>query len=443
MQLRRLTLTQFRAFEQAEFEFQPRMNLLVGVNGVGKSTVLDALRILLSQILPKVTASKSKPLAFSIDDLTIGRESLTAQLDFDLDFGMLSLFALAEPTSGFRYLVHKPRERFVLDESRLGEVREQVIPQLERSELTPDELAIRSEVKTNSRQPIAVYFSTRRSLASMATPSTTKSLGEQASAFAEALAPRELRIVEFADWWRVKKTLAREDSRHVAQMQVLEDAVNRFMEGFSGLEAKRELQRIDARTRKKFYRSSLQLQKNGTLLDVRQLSEGERGLLALVLDLARRLAQANPYLKDPLQEGKGIVLIDELDLHLHPSWQRDIVRKLRATFPSCQFIVTTHSPQIVGEVPPENIILLESGVPPYRPNQSLGMDTNWILKRLMGTEEREAKSEKELKRIARLIENEKYDQATKAIDKLRARLGEFPELVRLQTRIDRIRLLAQ
>mgnify|MGYP000613184533 CR=1 FL=1 len=435
MQLRRLTLTQFRAFEQAEFEFQPGMNLLVGVNGVGKSTVLDALRILLSQILPKFTSSKDTVRNFGIDDIKIERKELKAELDFTLFIESSSpLFGAAESIVSFKYSVSQPREKYVENKKRVGTVREQTISQFATKELRPNERTISKFSKERINQSIAVYFSTRRSLPSTAQGSKTKSMGYQAFAFADALAPgRALRIREFADWWLTRQVLSNQsgETQYLEYLDVLQETVESFMSNCRNLRAVSEPE------------TTLLLEKNGTTLDVRQLSDGERGMLALVLDLGRRLALANTGSDDPLRDGKAVVLIDELDLHLHPRWQRDIVRKLTETFPNCQFIATTHSPQIVGEVAPEKIILLEEGKPPYPPNQSLGMDTNWILKRLMGTDEREAKTQKDLAKIARLIENEKYDQATKAIDKLRARLGEFPELVRLRTRIDRIQFLGK
>ena len=165
------------------------------------------------------------------------------------------------------------------------------------------------------------------------------------------------------------------------------------------------------------------------------------GRLDLVLDLARRLTLANPKLDDPLREGRGVVLIDEIDLHLHPRWQRTIVDKLTRTFPNCQFIATTHSPQIVGEISPDNIILIENGKA-TRPDQSLGMDTNWILRHLMGVSERDEETKRKLENIEALIEDEQYDAATQKIDDLRRRLGDFPELVGLQTRIDMIQFLS-
>ena len=88
------------------------------------------------------------------------------------------------------------------------------------------------------------------------------------------------------------------------------------------------------------------MDKQGVTLNLSQLSDGERSFLALVSDLGRRLALANPLLENPL-DGAGVVLIDELELHLHPKWQLEVVEKLRSAFPNIQFIVTTHSPFIL------------------------------------------------------------------------------------------------
>lgn len=446
MQLKRLALTNFRAFERAEFEFQPGMNLLVGVNGVGKSTVIDALRVLLSQVLPKVTPSKSPALSFVEGDITVGRDALTTQMEFVLDIEQPTLFSVRDTNPRFTYLVHKPRYRYIQNPDAIGQVREQAIEQIERRELSPSDVSLFGDIKSNYRQPIAIYFSTRRSLQNMRMASKSRTVGGQAAAYAEALSQdREMNLGEFAAWLLAQNALAKEEYSKRTQLQHLARAVSEFLDGFSNLRATRELKKraTEGKGSQDRFETKLLVDKNNMTLDLRQLSDGERGILALVLDMARRLVLANPRLRDPLREGNAVVLIDELDLHLHPTWQRDIVRKLTETFPNCQFIATTHSPQIVGEVQPENIIMLESGVPPYRPDQSLGMDTNWILKRIMDTPERNVETDKALARIARLIENEKYEQATKALEKLRANLGEFPELVRLQTRLDRITLLGK
>jgi len=94
-------------------------------------------------------------------------------------------------------------------------------------------------------------------------------------------------------------------------------------------------------------------------LSLDQLSGGYRIVLALAADLARRMALANPHLQDPLQS-EAIVLIDELELHLHPEWQQRVISDLRQTFPNAQFIVSTHSPTVLTTAEPQHILHLRA-----------------------------------------------------------------------------------
>jgi predicted ATP-binding protein involved in virulence len=116
-------------------------------------------------------------------------------------------------------------------------------------------------------------------------------------------------------------------------LQMISETLPMFLGGFADV-------RVDARP------LSLRVDKERVPLEIGQLSDGERSFLAIVSDLCRRLVLANPELFDPLA-GEGVVLIDELELHLHPTWQREVVNKLRHTFPKIQFIATTHSPFII------------------------------------------------------------------------------------------------
>ena len=104
----------------------------------------------------------------------------------------------------------------------------------------------------------------------------------------------------------------------------------------------------------------------------------------MVLDLARRLAQANPGMEDPAAEAEAVVLIDEIELHLHPAWQRRIVGNLIETFPRCQFIATTHSPQVIGEVGHDHIQIIADGQV-YTPAHSFGVDSSRVLEEIMET----------------------------------------------------------
>jgi len=128
-------------------------------------------------------------------------------------------------------------------------------------------------------------------------------------------------------------------------LETVRTALTRFMPEFSNLTVRRNPLRME-------------VDKDGARLTVNQLSDGEKCLMAMIGDLARRMAIANPMVDNPL-EGDGIVLIDEIDLHLHPRWQRMVIPKLREVFPNCQFLISTHSPHIITNVNPENLFLLE------------------------------------------------------------------------------------
>ena len=133
------------------------------------------------------------------------------------------------------------------------------------------------------------------------------------------------------------------------------------------------------------------------------------------------------------------MLIDELDLHLHPKWQRSVVENLTRTFPNCQFIVTTHSPQIISAVEPEQVQLLKDGKV-IRPDRTLGMDTNWILRNLMETDDRPEKPAEAIRVVEALIQDGDYDAARAQMVVYREQGYDLPEWAMYEARIARLEL---
>jgi predicted ATP-binding protein involved in virulence len=406
MQLKNLTLSQFRGFEEVQFDFvAPGMNLLVGINGVGKSSVLDAVRIAFSRVLPQFTASEESYLSFTTDDIRLDQDNLTIQLNF---------MASGIP---FEYRVSRRGRRHKFD-------------------LKPHRTDILVSLKAAAEQPLVLYFSTQRSMLFGKGINTQMSAGNQSVAFVEALQPRMLNLTEFTDWWLVQKALANEVSPSAQdRLEVLQNAVTSFLEWCTNLRVVRG------------QKTTLLLDKDGVTFDVFQLSDGERSILALVLELARRLAQANPKLDNPLRDGKAIVLIDELDLHLHPQWQRTVAGKLTETFPSCQFIATTHSPQIIGEVKPPGLNFLERRgnhiAIVQKGQQGYGLDTSWILEQFMGTSSRNAETQALIDVIEDALEEGDLEPARKHLDQLKSLLhGDDNETIRLEASIDNLEALA-
>ncbi len=170
----------------------------------------------------------------------------------------------------------------------------------------------------------------------------------------------------------------------------------------------------------------------------KNLSDGQRIVLTLVGDLVRRAATLNPHLADRvIQETSGVVLIDELDLHLHPKWQRHVAQDLKNTFPNIQFIATTHSPQLIGETPTEEVIPLSDGEA-TNPAQSFGMDSNWILQHVMGVEDRDPSIKRRIDEIERLIGDLNLQAAKNKIVEIRSEIGNHRDLVRFSAQIDRL-----
>ena len=326
----RLNVANVRAIKAAQFRFLPGFNLIVGVNGVGKTSVLHALSVCLSGVVKRTNKLRSRAKAFTADDIRIGAE--VSNIECDVRIG----------DREYNYVLHKPRETSASQTAKVGRPREQVHATPEREEFVGDVPEISSGNEPQGR-PLAVLFSTNRSVPSERAPRQGSATGGVDSAFADAFLERELRLTEFGLWMRSRQTLLTESPEAGRVLTACEDAVTRFLPGYKNLQLIGE----DNKT--------LCIDRHSTTIPVRKLSDGERGILSLVLDLTRRLAQANPKIAAPTSESEAVVLIDEIDLHLHPKWQRQIVHNLTKTFPRCQFVATTHSPQVVASVEPDQV----------------------------------------------------------------------------------------
>lgn len=420
MIVKQLRLTNVRVFREAEFSFQPEMNLLVGVNGVGKSTVLDVLRILFSRVVLRNLDSKNKFLKFADKDISFSKQELFVKLVYEINQKKIAQDGLhLLENSEYKTKIKGLKTGFwdsfwdySLLESQSPSFIEKTLTEIQES------------------HTLLTYFSPHRSILNS---TKLRPKDNISPAHAEALEPRQLKLKEFIDWWLARKKLAQEGlASGQIILNALEQAVTEFL-GCSNLH-------VDEK------KKTLLIEKSGVTLDVKQLSDGERGILALVLDLTKRLAEANPYVENPAKEGKAVVLIDELDLHLHPKWQRTIVDQLTRTFPNCQFIATTHSPQIISQVQPKSLTFLvrEGDQVVVRPaTQAYGLDTNWILDHLMDVHSRPKPAQKLIDQIEDFLQEGELDKAHEYVQKLREMLhGDDTEVVRLETSIYNLEALA-
>jgi predicted ATP-binding protein involved in virulence len=155
-----------------------------------------------------------------------------------------------------------------------------------------------------------------------------------------------------------------------------------------------------------------------------QLSDGFRSMVSLVGDLAYRMAVLNPQLKDRvLDETPGIVLIDEIDLHLHPSWQMHIIEDLRAIFPLVQFVATTHAPHVISSVQKEQVVILDHQQPYPASGPTFGKDANSILQDQMQVPERQESVRELFTAFHQAIDESDLEKAKSALAEMTLILG--------------------
>ncbi len=423
MILKTLTVEQYRGFTtRTALELEPRLTLIVGENGVGKTSVLWALRVLLSHALGKVMKTRAKNLFFRPEDIARGWPYLRAEVGAVLgpDDSLLTCSA------------QKNAAAFVRSTNEDGRPREHAVD-------TPDKYEVSGESfwslkkRGSAGAPLVVYYSAHRSLALDRGASKARASGGVDAAFAEALEDRELRLGEAALLWRKEAALEETDELPARANRAIERALPKFLGEFRNL-------RVEGDDKPR-----LVVDKRGTALDISQLSDGERGLLVVLIDLTRRLAQANLDLEAPAQDGQAIVLIDELDLHMHPRWQREIVTRLTATFPKCQFIATTHSPAIISEVQPESLLLLRQEgdrIIAERCGQAYGLDANYVLEHIMGTTSRPTPAAEAIHSVEDALESGDLETARVRLDELRTLLhGDAAVVVGLEATINNLKAL--
>ncbi|HBF33118.1 TPA: ATPase [Candidatus Sumerlaeota bacterium] len=416
MKASKLTLENFRSAKNLSIDLNPKITLLVGVNGAGKTTIIDAMAILLSRAIVRLQGSNAGIRKIQETDICNRESSATLELTCQGNSTQEITWRLRQARKGRTVSLFSKMKAAALKEL-IGWASE-----------------IQSQIEQNDARinvPLFVYYSTGRSVLDIPLKIRTRHNFDLLAAYNGSLSSGT-KFREFFEWYRNREDIENEHFRESKktiedpQLKAVRKAIEAFVPEFSNISVKRNPLRME-------------VTKDGKKLRVDQMSDGEKCLFAMVGDLARRLAIANPNRKDVLQ-GEGIVLIDEIDLHLHPAWQRRVITALTDTFPNCQFIVSTHSPQVYGEVQADCIRLLfvdpEYGLSATTPSQAFGLDSSEILEEAMGTKSRNEGVTAKLTSIFRLIDDEEFPEAKNKITELQEELkGSIPETVRAQSLI--------
>ena len=415
MRLNSINIEGFRGIPNLELEFPKQVNVLVGVNGVGKSAVLDCSAIMLSRLIGRIRSSAGTGRYFTHSDINNRRQWTKNEIEVAFQ-GKPLRWSVVKTRRG------QQKQRI----SGLVDLRRDV--ELFRSKLAEDEAA---------RLPLAVYYPVNRAVLDIQLRIRKRHPFDRLAAYDQALSGEWSSFRVFFEWFREREDLENEKRLDKpefrdSQLQAVRTATERFLAGFRGLKVRRSPLRMV-------------VEKHGEELIVNQLSDGEKCTLAMAGDLARRMAIANPAMVDPLQ-GEAVVLIDEIDLHLHTGWQRRLIAALTKTFPKCQFLLSTHSPSILGHLDSKSIWILErtkSGISAKRPDDAYGQTTDRILEDIMGVPPRPKEVQNTLNKLFRAIERGEMMEAKQLLSDMQRKVGPDPDLVKASVLIRRKEVLGQ
>lgn len=408
MRLHKLTLENFRGFEKLELDFEPaggKPIVLVGVNGAGKSSILDAVALMLSWFVEGVRSGMpetGEPLAEN--DIRAGAASCVV--------GLTATFPGYE--TGVTWMVSTTRPGHPVTTTNECAALRSVTASVQRT--------IAAGVPV---LPLAVHYPTNRSALDIPARIRTPHEFSALSAYEGALQGAASDFRGFFEWFREEEDIFNEQlALSKTREQVAAErpalghvrrAIEAFFPGSSGL-------RIERRPQK------MTLEHNGVRLDVSQLSDGEKCQLAMIGDLARRMVLAGPGLTDPLAQ-EAVVLIDEIELHLHPALQRTVLPRLRQVFPNTQFIVSTHSPQVLSSVTSKSVRLLDQFECKALGRGTWRRDTNRILEAVFDDPGRPPEVASKLQALKVAVDEDEFATARNLISELRELIeGEDPEV---------------
>lgn len=423
MKIDSLHLQHFRRFDDFKISFHDQLTVLVARNGAGKSSILDALAVALGSFLTRLPGVAG--LSPKASDFQIYPDG-------------------SRPP--FMRITCKTRNGIEWDRTERRDKTKKTTSQIPKAQGIKQLTNYVDHIIDNFNEgqpfelPIFIYYGSGRGVFEV--PKRKRGFKKDFSRFDALSESLESRtnfrsfvhyFYSLEDIESRRQKEARSFDLEIPEMRAIRRAINKVLPEFSnprgadsaGIAVDWKQGGIDKTLR------------------IEQLSDGYRTTLAMVMDIAARMAEANPTMDDPLKS-EGVVMIDEVDLHLHPGWQQSILLALMEAFPKIQFIVSTHSPQVISSVKPEclRVIEWEDDAPrlldiPF----SEGAESQQVLLDVLGVKSPRVEQldiVKALHEYQNLVEENKWN-SERALQ-LRTRLQEWggeyePELARLDVDI--------
>ena len=384
--VRSLKIQNFKAISKLDIRLDDSLTLLAGVNGIGKTSVIEAFLGTVTAAWNWLARPGEMPrFSPSGDLLRYGAQD--GRIEFDLAIGRDVRVAWTTPVK---------RDR--LEDAKL----------LEHDEM-------RKLLRRISPVPLVVSYSQDR----IGGLESGRNLPRSKTNRAAALDATSRALSDFENWYFEKEGDEAREAKERGdlaysdpEVHAVQEVLKKVAGGSTSLRSRKPDGSMD---RMLFLRKE-----GGSEIPFESLSGGELAYFLLAVDLARRLLLEFP--DRVLADAPGFVCIDEIELHLHPAWQRQILTFLMDLFPRCQFVVTTHSPQVIGSVAARHVHLLSSdsmgSIDVTEPVASKGRDTNYVLAGIMDTPEQDPLVDDLFEEFDRLVDAGALDDADKVLDEL-------------------------
>ena len=419
----KISLKNFRKYENFELSFREQLTVIVGKNQSGKTTLLDAVAVGLASYISAVYPLKKQT---ALDDKTIIRHTENRSADSIETYPCFPLEVYSEgTTTSVSYekedslLKIDSFDQIIFSKSKIGN-------------------SIYEQLKTFSFEgmlPVVVYYSINRKRKNIDITEKEPLPPSRINGYTDCL-DAVLESQETINW--IKKLTFIELQRGV-KLPILQAVINLLIKTAGRLYSIDDFNKITANYNVENDSICMWFSDMEPSIKIMNLeSDGFKSVIYLVLDIAYRMATLNPQLGEKvIEETEGIVLIDEVDLHLHPEWQQKILGVLTEVFPKVQFIVTTHAPAVINSVKSDSLIILEGDEARKPYGEVYGKDVNTIISGVMGSVERPESVKNLFKDFYKAIDENNYQKSTEILSAIEKEIGnDDTELAGCRVKLD-------
>lgn len=390
MRIKFLEVTNFRNLKSNKIDFSDKQfTVLIGNNGTGKTSMIEAITKGFVPIIRSVKVDAVKQCDLGNKDITCGAAAAIVTLKIELD--------------GEEYIwSNKRRLSTQVQFDEISEFKDKIQNDLKK--LKTKYLKCIEDKKL----PLVLYYGTDRVIREVPLRGHIKNF-EVTDSLRNCFDNVNY-FRDFYDWFKTEEDIELRELRgnksyHNPRIDCVRTALERMIKGYRNLRIELSPSRM------------LMTNSEGTDLQIEQLSGGYKAVLSVVADIAKRLSIANPESQNPLEEA-AVILIDELDLHLHPKWQKTIVDDFKRTFPNCQFIISTHSPFIIQSISADELFDIETMSYASEDGNYNGWSIENIQEKIMGVQLKTEKYNEFIITFSKAIDNEEYEEAMNIYQKL-------------------------